>query len=574
MNETRVITYVPGRGIADMNMNEIAKLIKDTPDAMHEAADFAENASNVCGRVGQSSRMVTVEDSIQLLAGYIASAVDWTLALEQADLIEGAKLGARPRGRIGLIEQVERIGEVVGWDMLLGGTKPKLRDRPIHDDVLTALDKKGVLGPALISHLEPPDERKRKDLQFLPLGIHNVNDDGHRVPEEHDGTVFGFHDPSHLTNDEKTNARKLKRKFAVATKFDVPAVLRVDQVSWKLDGQSKQVIEDADTYPGVAFASLKSLRDRLLQPGLEFARKNLAIVARNAARFLEIEFQITDRNRDNQSHETVASWTRPYPFAEFAIEIFEILAPTRNGESLDEIFPRGTDQNQLKCDAVDLVLDGAQNARRILTMLADELRARGYDIEPASLVDRDDRDDDAAGAIDAHYLDRGSPVMRISENRRTTTGRLNEGRGRILEQLWTIRENAAKLRCFSETFQGYHDILLERGGNYGPLRSQMMDKLFYPTLDWYRELGARFEEGVAYKADIKRRAGGLPNEVPQVPVELEHHSVALTRYRASWGAKRDDVVIKAILDALDPTGQAFVIWQEACTVVDDEALGS
>jgi len=556
-----------------MNATKIADLIKNSPSARDEVEQFAQYASDVFAGTGQPARTMTAKQGTELLANYIAAAIEWNLALESAAKAEHAKLGERPRGRIGVIEQLERIGEVFGWNMVPGGKQPKLRDRPIPGDVMEALQKKGVLGPALISHVEAPDGRGRKNLQFLPLGISSVNEQGTRVQEEHDGTVFGFHDPSHLTADEKANSRKLKRKFAFASKFDAPAVLRVDQISWSLDDQPRQAIENAQPFIGGIFPGLKSVRDRLQGRGLDLARKNLAIVARTAARFLEIEFQITDRNRDNQSHETIASWTKPYPFAEFAITIFEMLAPTRHGESLADILMPGNTRGDLKGDTVDLVLEGTQHTRRILGVLAEELRLQGIHIAPTDLFDPDDGDNDDAAPTNAHYLDRGSPVMRISENKRTTAGRLDDGRRRILEQLWSLRDNSVKLRGFTEMFYAYHHKLLERGDNVGPLRNEMLKNIINPTLDWYRELGARFEEGVAYKADIKRRAGGLPNEVPEVPAELERHRMALAHYPAmkTWGAQRDDVAIDAILKALDPSGHASSVWQEVGAIVDDEA---
>lgn len=491
-------------------------------------------------------------------------------ALEPAAKAENAKLGSRPRGRFGVIEQLERIGEILGWDMVPGSKQPKLRDRPITSDVINALAQKGALGPVLVSHVEPPDGRQRKDLKFRPLGGTNV-DLNEGVPEEHDETVFGFHDPSHLTDDGKSNARKLKRKFAFASKFGAPAVLRTDPVTWHLDDQPRKAIENAEPFMGGVFQSLRSVRNLLA--GQEGARKNLAVTARRAARFLEIEFAMTDRNRNNQSHETIASWTKPNPFAEFGIALFEVLAPTRNGESLPDILMPDDIKGDLKQEAVDLVLEGAQHARRVFGILQGRLRAHGIDIPEAHLVDPDDADEDLPGPLQAHYLDRGSPVMRISEDIRDTTGRLNEGRRRTLEQLWRLRDNSVKLRALTEMFFAYHEQLLDRGGNYGPLRNEMLEKIANPTLDWYRELGARFDEGVVYKSDIKRRSGGLPNGVPDVPSELERYQMKLQHYPAimAWGAQRHDAVIEAVLTALDTSGDAWLLWKTVSAIVNEDA---
>lgn len=572
-----------------MNISTIIKMIEATPRAMCEAKDFSEYVSGVFGRIEQSGRTLSLAQSVELLAGYIWSALDWNLALDPAAKADAAKLGAQPRSRIAVIKQLERIGEIFGWDLKPGRKQPKLKDRPISGDVLAALEKKGALGPLLVSFPDPLDGRPREELKFLELGEKSVDTKGRTVPEEHDSTVFGFHDPSHLTSDAASNSRKLKRKFALASKSGMPASLRVDEVTWKLDELPRQALNEAEPYASGIFASLEAVRDIL--PGKKTlseraglsreekesileARKNLAITSRRAARFLEIEFHMTDRNTNNQSEETIASWTRPSPFLEFGRTIFELLAPTRSGEGLSEIVMPGDVRGDLQETAVDTALEGAKRARRVLRVLKWKLRWRGIRLAKAELVDPRDRGDDDRVPVNAHYLDRGSPVMSASEHQRNTAGRLEAGRQRVLEQLWSLRDNAVKLRAFAEMFYAYHSALLERGGNYGPLRNEMLERIINPTLDWYRELTARFDEGVVYEADRKkRRSGGLPNEVPPMPTILEHHRMELKHYPElmSSGAQREDVVIEAILEALDPSGQALTTWRQVSSIVDDSA---
>ncbi|MDC9823286.1 hypothetical protein PRN20_06045 [Devosia sp. ZB163] len=570
-----------------MNISTVVNLIETTPLATCEAEEFAEYMSEVFERIGQPRRKLTSAQSVELLAGYLWSALDWNVALDPAAKTDGTTLGEHPRSRISLIKQLERIGEVFGWDLKPGRKQPRLGDRPIPTDVVDALEKKGVLGPLLVSFPDPLDGRPRRDdLRFVELGEKNVDAEGTAVPEDHDETVFGFHDPSHLTADEAANSRKLKRKFALASKFGAPASLRVDQATWELGERSRQAIENAEPFAGGIFASLKGARDLLsgketspMQKGLPEegqgfveARKNLATTARRAARFLEIEFQMTDRQRNNQSGETIASWTRPSPLLEFGRTIFELLAPTRGGEGLNEIAMPGDVGVDLQKEAVDAALEGAKHARHVLRILKWKLRWRSIHIAKVELLDPNDGEDTERPPANAHYLDRGSPVMYASEHQRKTTGRLEEGRQRVLERLWSLRDSSVKLRALTEMFHVRHAKLLERGGNYGPLRKEMLEKVATPTLDWYRELAARFDEGVVYEADIKRRTGGVPNEVPTVPAALERYRMELEHdpELMVWGARPDEAVIKAVLEAMDPSGSALAVWREAIGILEDD----
>lgn len=104
-----------------MNATKIADLIKSSPSAGDEVEQFAQYASDIFAETGQPARTMTAKQGTELLANYIAAAIEWNLALEPAAKAEHAKLGEQPRGRIGVIEQLERIGEVFGWNMVPGG---------------------------------------------------------------------------------------------------------------------------------------------------------------------------------------------------------------------------------------------------------------------------------------------------------------------------------------------------------------------------------------------------------------------------------------------------------------------
>lgn len=91
-------------------------------------------------------------------------------------------------------------------------------------------------------------------------------------------------------------------------------------------------------------------------------------------------------------------------------------------------------------------------------------------------------------------------------------------------------------------------------------------KIFNEIQDWYRELETRYEEGIVYKHDNKRRAGGLPLEIPNVPPIIQRHRIEVIQYPIGhgYGARLDHAVMQELLQSISAKHpDVFDIWRRA-----------
>lgn len=529
-----------------MNDAVIFRLIVNSPEALREVGDFRRHLfDNVLARMNRPG--LTSDEVASMFANYIWSAIEWNRV-----------------SRISAIKDLEYLGTAFRSD-----EARVRRDGPITDDVTDVLHRQGVISNRIASFARPLDGRERQGLNFLRLGEPYECQD-------HDGTVFGWNEPGHITSDWPANSRKTKRMIAMATRQGRSALVRVDNISSDLLRSISDLVMKAQRAVAGPKGPLRTLGDFIRGITDERLRteyrKNLTVNSLQAARQLEIEFHMTDRERDNQADQSIATWTKPYPLAEFAYELFELIAPIRgrvgaHATRLDEIELQGARPKfNLRYEAIQTVLMGAEHARRVLTTIAPDLVHVGIHISGEELRERDE--DDASNVGDmrrvecAHYLDRGSPVLAVSEKEITDHSRLSTGRGRIVARIWQLREDSVKLRAYFELFRYRHERYC-LNGNRGPLVAEFLQRVQNPVLDWYRELTARYEEGVVYERDLRRRAGGMPLAMPNVPGTLKKHRLRLVQEdgATSWMAQRDDHVICDLLLAIDPTGRALDIWR-------------
>jgi hypothetical protein len=91
-------------------------------------------------------------------------------------------------------------------------------------------------------------------------------------------------------------------------------------------------------------------------------------------------------------------------------------------------------------------------------------------------------------------------------------------------------------------------------------------QIFNEIQDWYRELRARYEEGIIYKRDEKRHAGGLPLKLLELPAVVQRHTIDVIEYPDGhgFGARNDDAIMQSLLQSIAARQPgALDIWGKA-----------
>jgi len=365
------------------------------------------------------------------------------------------------------------------------------------------------------------------------------------LPDE--GSEGGFVDPGIITDHNSRKVRLVDRMTARAAGVGETSLLRVDPVRWELSPAVAEVLADANRTHRGKHICLRDVKRRLDEDG----RQNLAFCAGQATELLKMAFHITEPGDVDHSNKTIEQWLYAPPLSRFIVGIFELLTPTL-GVSFDQIrFAR----NILRTK--DEMTEGRNFDQ--LTKSAWDLASAGYNCAKAIIK--------AIPELHGTDLDIGAGLMEISEGEqrksrgdRKTTGRtetteeiqsrLVAGRDILIAKIWAQRHDMLTLRGYAVFMDWYSAALMEP---LPPLLfSEFLRQIFNEIQDWHRELEARYREGILYKRDIKRHAGGMPLDVPQLAPLVQRHTLEMMEYPLGrgYGASMNQQVIGSLLASL------------------------
>jgi hypothetical protein len=542
-----------------MTADEIKVLIGNSVEATEAVADYAatferEMQVNACEGHDDINGLAT-----SLVASFLANAIRWKddrWGHVSHERLPGDESFLPSQIRIKVINELQYLSVFLSEPVDVRRTKWR---NSISMYAVKALRKEAPLGPALLSHLQHADLDAQLAQHLDDLGLGGVGESRIDV-----GSVFGFSDPAMFTADMNTNVRLVKRMAARPDATAETKLLRADPVNWELSPAVNNVLTDAHRCHRGRHISLFDLRRRLANLS-EREMRNLLFCGRQAARLLEIAFQMTDRKKSNQSNETIESWLHATPLARFIVGVFEMFTPT-----LDVPF------NEVKLATnIQRTSAGMLDERNFdrLTKSAWDLVNDGYDCAQAIL--------ELIPALRGADLDVGAGLMEISEGEQKRTkleqedngrpenhddiqARLEYGRKLTIANLWALRHDMLTLRGYTAFLGWYQAELMDRLPN--PVWVGFQVQIFNEIQDWYRELRARYEEGIIYKRQEKRRAGGLPLDIPELPAIVKRHTIEVIEYPLghSSGARHNDAIMQSLLqsivarhpDALDIWGKA------------------
>ena len=477
-----------------------------------------------------------------LLAFYLANAISWT-----ADRAGHVKFKRSPDDDKNPPSQVD--GRVIAELEFLADflSKPpeesRIRARKsISLYAVRALEKSAALGPAVASRARKIDIAKQTTPGITPLGL-----GGQFMMPPSEGSVFGFVDPGMITEDNSSNARLVDRLTARATAAGETSLLRIDPVRWELSPAVMEILATANRAHRGKHVCLRDVKRRLDDNG----RKNLAFCAGQAAKLLKIALHMTKPGDVAHSNNTIEQWLYAPPLSRFIVGIFELLAPTL-GVPFGEI---KLAQNIARTK--DEVAEG-DNFDRI-TRSAWDLASAGYECAKAIVK--------AVPELHGTDLDIGVGLMEISEGeqrkgrqdrnesgRSETTeeveSRLTAARDILITKIWALRHDMLTLRGYAVFFDWYSAALMER---LPPLLySEFLRQIFNEIQDWHRELEARYREGILYKRDIKRHAGGTPLDIPKLAPLVQRHTLEVIEYPLDrgYGATMNREVMDSLLTSL------------------------
>lgn len=553
--------------------------IRETQPAMKRVSDCAVELEDIFGRFMRKASAPSEDEVAAYIAYYIARAIEWNSEIEpsvvDAHDSEGKgerddagdatpKVGAKAKGkakkekvdrlsrrRVSLIKQLRFI------DKQMTDKKARLRiDRPITPDVLEALARRGALGRGLLSLVRHQSD---EPVPEAPAGV-----EGAMTFEAQARELLERHDPFHMSEDVYASTRNIQRHLTREERAGRVGKLRADAIVGELPHEVWGVFAAADRFEGKESPSLKDVKSRLDEEDMRILGEH----ARAVAQELQLEFAMLNLQTENNSSETTVSFARPYPLAQFVHQVFKLVAPIAALET--EISGQDV-RYDLEDHAIAAGLAWAQYARLVLDDIADRIRALKIDVDPQHLNDPSDRDDevplDDVKLGKKHYLDCGARVMEKSEAKRREEGRMMTGRRRILRDLWRTRDDAIKLLGFTELMYWYHERLLDAES---PLLDEFTTNVLNPIRAWYKELMGRYWDGTAFPKELKRRASGVPLEIPKIPSPLRKHQMVVVRPPGSTMlcAQRDDKAIRSLLKAFDDGGEALRIWRSASQLVD------
>ncbi|WP_019195301.1 hypothetical protein [Afipia birgiae] len=423
------------------------------------------------------------------------------------------------------------------------------------------LQKGAVLGSGVVSHAQKTDLAEQMTPSITSLGL-----GGQLMLLPRDGSVFGFDAPGMITDDSSSNARLVDRLTARAADAGETSLLKITPVRWELSPAVAEILLSSTRTHRGRHVCLRDVKRRLDDDG----RRNLAFCAGQAMQLLKIAFQMTEPGDVRHSNKTVEQWLHAPPLSRFIVGVFELLTPTL-GVPFDEIrlarnIPRTKDE----------VAEGENFDR--LTKSAWDLASAGHECAKAIVK--------AIPELHGTDLDIGVGLMEISEGeqrkgrqdrkasgRPETTeeieSRLAAGRDILIAKIWSLRHDMLTLRGYAVFFDWYSAALMEP---LPPLLfCEFLRQIFNEIQDWHRELEARYKEGILYKRDIKRHAGGMPLDVPELAPLVQRHTLEMMEYplNRGYGAAMNQEIIQSLLTSLSAKHRNVLnIWEQVTELVD------
>lgn len=528
--------------------------------ALKDFADFLEYEASELLKLKIQKNWQEV--ALQMIASYIYNACKWTSDLfghPEYERTEDDDRYPASQVRSPLITELNELPDLLNAQRLRGR-------KTISVDAFRVLLLTQPAGSKIVSglHAEAIDRGANANADY-GLG-------GKRERQSKPGSVFGFDNPAPLIDDHSTELRLMKRLFAQAHLFEKSGLLQVDSVKWKLTEPVVRAFNAARRVGEERHYSLADVRDNIDADG----RDNLMECAGQAARLLEITFNITDqKTRGEQQRETVESWLHAAPLARLIIAIFEEMLPSKDCDLVDIRISKYKD-DKLTNSAVTLAEEAIKCARRIVRLIP-EFESVNLDAGLALLAISDEyRKSQKQLERDQLFEPLiGHPADDQLENR------LEEGRSIIVKEMWQLRQNIITIKAYAVFMNWYvdhartqipHDLL--------PAWKIVLRDIFYGLEDWSRELQARYDEGVLFTRDVKRRAGGYPLSVPPILQAVESHFIKLKRYPLKLafhgefrqGAIAEQNVLGAIVHALCETRpEAYEAWRRLTASVPPAA---
>lgn len=496
-----------------------------------------------------------------LIAFYLANVIAW-----EADRSGHVRHKRSPDDDKNPPSQVD--GRVVAELQFLSGFMSKPADKSrvkgrtsISLYAVRELQKGAVLGSGVVSRAREVDIARQTTAGESALGL-----GGPVMLPPSEGSVFGFIDPGMITEDNSSNARLVDRLTAHAPNVEETSLLKIDPVKWGLSPAVAEILATANRTHRGKHVCLRDVKRRLDEDG----RQNLAFCAGQAAQLLRIAFHMTKPGDVDHSNKTIEQWLHAPPLNRFIVGIFELLTPTF-GVPFEQIrFARNIPRTK------DEITEGGNFDQ--LTKSAWDLASAGYDCAKAIV--------EAIPELRGIDLDIGTGLMEISEgeqrkarrlrkahDRSETTAdveaRLTAGRDILITKIWALRHDMLTLRGYAVFIDWYSAALMEP---LPPLLfSEFLRQIFNEIQDWHRELEARYKEGILYKRDIRRHAGGMPLDVPKLPPLVERHTLEMIEYplNRGYGAAMNEEVILSFLESLRVKHPAVKdIWKQVTKRVE------
>lgn len=547
-----------GMSSRDMTDSIVFFLVADSAAAQEEIDALADTWAHRRGKVNMPE-ITTLRSALsELVAKCIWSAIDWNIELEPR--VAGDARGRIPsRMRLEVIRQLQEIAEFASVDR-------RAKSAPVLPEVMDLLlSRRSPLGEAVL------------------------------IPVAADGGEPSVDRQIFLSGDLSGAVRHLKRLQASSHE---PVAFGGLPTIPALPPDIIAAFDAAEHTTNSSSPSLKAVKEALAPQ----QRRLVADFAAEAANALTREFGI-DPVTDNQSTETLASWERPRPLEQFVVAVFESFVPIC-GMPFEEIVLSGASgEDGLGAVVRELAEESTFSARKILESIQPLLAKNGFRIAPETLHDPFDSDEDddlqqAARGIHRHYLEPDSSIVQLSEDKIGAPDRLRVGRRRLVGRLWRLRNDIVILRGFGEFFHWTAKRLSTDLAEDTALADQFRDVVVNRVTDWYRELLARYEEGFIdttspptlpskgqrdrHKRARARHIGGVPRNVPDVPMLArtrrlyKHQYVGPDPNARTWGLRRDDDIVDALLQAIespDDIETPLQIWRRATGALEGPALG-
>ncbi|MBI2802879.1 MAG: hypothetical protein HYX63_21850 [Gammaproteobacteria bacterium] len=382
------------------------------------------------------------------------------------------------------------------------------------------------VGPALIAALR--DLKRDSD-----LGL-----EGKRQRPSTNGLVFGFDNPVSLLDGYETNLHMMKRSFAHARSSTGSALLKRQPVRWRLNEPVIQAFLRARRVGNDRDFSLHDIRGRLTKRN----RDNLARCAKQAARLVEINFHLTDRQRNPQLNESLESWRHAYPLSRFVVSVFEEVAKSMHIDLIDVEASTQRRRDRLTRTVIDVAHEGIKAAVQVVRSIP-EFANIDLDAGVALMAISDEvRKEEKQIAREL-----GQALHNVNDTSKAV--RETWARTAIVDRLWQLRQSIITLKAYCG-FMNWYIEHAERSvaNDLIPSLRLVRRHIWSGLLDWSNELQARYWDGILFTRDMKVRASGSPLNIPRMPAAVEKAAMTVRPYRLNAGVddpgQQGDATIK------------------------------